>query len=57
MEIKVQHKVLSHVAAAAEALRLSIVRETATTGLALLNSVNKAAYKTALQPFTVDPAD
>ena len=56
-EIKVQHKVLSHMAAAGEALRLSIVRDTAMTGVALLNSVNKAAYKTALQPFTVDPAD
>ena len=56
-EIKIEQNVLSQVAATAEALGLSIVRDTATSGLALLNTVSNAAYKTPLEPLTVDPGD
>ena len=56
-EIKIEQIVLSQVAAAAEALGLSIVRDTATSALALLNTISKAAYKTPLEPLTVDPGD
>ena len=56
-EIKLEQSVLSQVAAAAEALGLSIVRDTATTGLALLNTISKAAFKTPLEPLTLDPGD
>ena len=57
MEVALQHNILSQVAAAAEALNLTIVRDTATTGLQLLNLISTAKFKKPLEQLTVDPAD
>ena len=57
MEVALQHNVLSQVAAAAEVLDLTIVRDTATTGLQLLNLISSAKFKKPLEPLTVDPED
>ena len=55
MEVALQHNVLSQVAAAAEALNLTIVRDTATTGLQLLNLISTAKFKKPLELLTVEP--
>ena len=55
MEMMIQHNVLSQVAAAAEALDMSILRDTASTGLLLLNIISKAKFNEPLEPVTVEP--
>lgn len=55
MEVNLEHHVLSQVTTAGEALGLSIVRDTAMTGLALLNFISQAKFKETLKPITVDP--
>ena len=56
-EVFIEHNVLSQVATAAGALRLSIVEDCAMTGLALLNTLSQAKFKKPLKPLTVDPQD
>lgn len=56
-EIDPEHNVLSQVAAAAEAVGNSILMDAATAGLALLNSISKAAFNKPLQALTQDPGD
>lgn len=53
MEVNLEHHVLSQVTTAGEALGLSIVRDTAMTGLALLNFISQAKFKETLKPITV----
>ena len=54
-EVQVQHSVLSHIAAAAESLGLAIMRDTAETGLSLLNAISQTKFNETLAPLTVDP--
>lgn len=56
-EIDLEHKVLSEVAAAAEALGLSTIELCTSTGIALLNAMSIKQFQRPLQEITCQPED